>query len=70
MTEGLVKREQRDWKKAGALIVMGSQLWSEDPIHVQTEEGVVGVPKEEKETQIKGVVWTNGRGCHGESTGL
>ena len=31
---------------------------------------VVGVPKEEKETQIKGVVWTNGRGCHGESTGL
>ena len=31
---------------------------------------VVGVPKEEKETQIKGVVWTNGRGCHGKSTGL
>ena len=51
MTEGLVEGElgRRQWQ----LVVMGSRT-----------EGLVegvGAPKEEKETQIKGVVQTNGR---------
>ena len=48
MTEGLVKGELE--RRQGQLVVMGSQLVSGSPIHIQTEEPEVEAPKEEKET--------------------
>ena len=47
MTEGLVKGELG--RRQGQLVVMGSQLVSGSPIHIQTEEPDVGASREEKE---------------------